>query len=513
MSILAKYCAIKHSLSPKNDLFRYCFYGLFLLIVFMFFIVEDSQDNDNLNEKLSLDLIDIPQIVLDKDAELARARNSNCSYWDCFNVYKCGQRNGDDDRERISIYVYPIKEYVDSDQHKQAFTLTREFHTILKTIVDSPYYTPNPNDACLFVPSIDTLNQNRIDVNLVGKALASLPYWENGENHLIFNILAGQSPDYNTVLDVNTDRSLIVGAGFDSWTYRPGFDLTIPVYSPCLETYHPSQDTKRTFLLIASQLNMFPRQSRIFQEMIYDFPNDIMLLQKCPASTTKVEEALEVADKDDKEDINTNTFKDIRCSFPQGVEHEYPKVLESGIFCLVSRGVRLSQPTFLDALASGCIPVVMADNLILPFQEIIDWDLAIIKISENNMHSIVSVLKQISTERISELQKQGRFLYDRYFSSLDKIILSVLDELNDRVYPHISKNYIHWNMMKSDKAAQNPLFLPIIAQKAQGFTAVILTYDRIESLFILIQKLAVVPSLQKILVIWNNQKKAPPHCK
>lgn len=51
------------------------------------------------------------------------------------------------------------------------------------------------------------------------------------------------------------------------------------------------------------------------------------------------------------------------------------------------------------------------------------------------------------------------------------------------------------------------------ASKSQGFTAVILTYDRIESLFMLIQKLSFVPSLQKILVIWNNQKKAPPHGK
>lgn len=62
------------------------------------------------------------------------------------------------------------------------------------------------------------------------------------------------------------------------------------------------------------------------------------------------------------------------------------------------------------------------------------------------------------------------------------------------------------------KSTQNPLFLPLTAAaKSQGFTAVILTYDRIESLFMLIQKLSFVPSLQKILVIWNNQKKAPPH--
>ena len=59
-------------------------------------------------------------------------------------------------------------------------------------------------------------------------------------------------------------------------------------------------------------------------------------------------------------------------------------------------------------------------------------------------------------------------------------------------------------------AANSPLFLQLTAPRSQGFTAVILTYDRIESLFLLIKKLVKVPSLTKVLVIWNNQKKSPP---
>ncbi len=56
----------------------------------------------------------------------------------------------------------------------------------------------------------------------------------------------------------------------------------------------------------------------------------------------------------------------------------------------------------------------------------------------------------------------------------------------------------------------NPLFLPLISPKSLGFTAVILTYDRLETLFKVIRHLAGVPSLAKILVVWNNQLKAPP---
>lgn len=39
----------------------------------------------------------------------------------------------------------------------------------------------------------------------------------------------------------------------------------------------------------------------------------------------------------------------------------------------------------------------------------------------------------------------------------------------------------------------------------------VLTYDRVESLFTLIKQLVKVPSLSKILVVWNNQRKSPPH--
>jgi glucuronyl/N-acetylglucosaminyl transferase EXT2 len=67
--------------------------------------------------------------------------------------------------------------------------------------------------------------------------------------------------------------------------------------------------------------------------------------------------------------------------------------------------------------------------------------------------------------------------------------------------------------MYSQMAAKSPLFLQLTAPRSQGFTAVILTYDRVESLFSLIQKLVKAPSLNKVLVVWNNQRKAPPHRK
>lgn len=47
-------------------------------------------------------------------------------------------------------------------------------------------------------------------------------------------MMPGAAPDFNTVMDINTDRALIAGSGFDTWTYRSGFDLSIPFYNPIM---------------------------------------------------------------------------------------------------------------------------------------------------------------------------------------------------------------------------------------------------------------------------------------
>lgn len=124
-------------------------------------------------EKIQLNnLRNIPIVKLEANAfVLPTVYLAKCTYWDCFNIYRCG-RTGHD---RISVYVYPFKKYVNENGLAATDGISREFYTILQTIVESKYYTSNPFEACIFVPSIDTLNQNRINLNLTSAALKSLP--------------------------------------------------------------------------------------------------------------------------------------------------------------------------------------------------------------------------------------------------------------------------------------------------------------------------------------------------
>ena len=68
------------------------------------------------------------------------------------------------------------------------------------------------DEACLFVPSIDLLNEKRVASSQVGRVLSSFHHWNEGENHLIFNFLTGLAPDKESFPDMQLGRAIVAGS-------------------------------------------------------------------------------------------------------------------------------------------------------------------------------------------------------------------------------------------------------------------------------------------------------------
>ncbi|XP_066150552.1 exostosin-2 [Euwallacea fornicatus] len=465
---------------------KYKNFFLILLAVSVLIVLSLPFVNFSSNESkrfLKIDLNNVehlPEVVLRLESNVGRQRNLKCTHWDCFNIYRCGHTGHD----RITVYIYPFVKYIDGNGAEVVEGLSREYYSLIKGIVNSKYYTANPHEACLFVSSLDTLNDERMNLNLTSRALNQLPYWNNGENHLVFNMM---SQDYLSVLNLNLGNAMIAGAGFDTHTFREKFDISIPMFSPLADQALVANiDNIRTWKIVSSQISIDPYFLEELHSLNKLHEGEILILNNC----------------------NQKPYTS-RCEVNSGEHFPYPNVLKHSTFCLVFRGQRMGQLALLEAMAANCIPVIVMDGHVMPFHDVIDWKRVAIFIMESHLHTLSEVINLVSEKRINEMRKSVMFLYNKYFSSMERIAISSLDIIQDRVYPYQGRTYDELNLRPSEMNF-NPLYFPITAPRSMGFTAVILTYDRVQSLFSLIERLAKVPSLMKIVVVWNNQKKEPP---
>ncbi|MEQ2291662.1 Exostosin-1a [Ameca splendens] len=140
---------------------------------------------------------------------------------------------------------------------------------------------------------------------------------------------------------------------------------------------------------------------------------------------------------------------------------------------------------------------------------------------------VPSITRSVGRDRILALRQQTQFLWDAYFSSVAKIVLTTLEILQDRVESHVTRNHLLWNFLPgglftlpqfSTDPAQFPFYYAILGRSpSQQFTAVIHTVTPLQSQISPVVKLIIAVAKSKfcaqIVVLWNCDKPLPPQNK
>ena len=96
--------------------------------------------------------------------------DKKCRFHSCFNHFMC-QLNS---QEHIKVYIYPPNEYRTSNNENVFSEDTSEFEEIKKAIKKSKYFTENITEACLFMPPLDLLTEEGVDLKLASAVLRFL---------------------------------------------------------------------------------------------------------------------------------------------------------------------------------------------------------------------------------------------------------------------------------------------------------------------------------------------------
>ncbi|CAL4082003.1 unnamed protein product, partial [Meganyctiphanes norvegica] len=393
----------------------------------------NNEDNWYVNLSSYLDSYDI---VKDEDISASPSHRSNlestsrfsikeCSMETCFDLSRC-------DKD-FRVYVYPIDDNVPP---------SISYMKVLSVIQESNYYTSDPNKACVFVLSLDTLDRDTLSKDYVRNMpprVHRLALWNDGQNHIIFNLYSGTWPDYTEDLGFDVEKAILAKASISIENFRSGFDISLPLFHKT----HPEKGGENGFLAA----NAFPGTKKYLlafkgkryvygigsetRNSLYHLHNkrDIVLVTTC------------------KHGGSWKEHKDERCDFDnmQYDKYDYEVLLRNSTFCLVPRGRRLGSFRFLEVLQAGCIPVLLANGWELPFSEVINWGQAAIWADERLLLQVPDMLRSINSSQILWMRQQSQVLWNQYFSSVEKIIHSTLEIVKERVVEHLARPLSVWN--------------------------------------------------------------------
>uniref|UniRef100_A0A671VRT2 Exostosin-1c n=1 Tax=Sparus aurata TaxID=8175 RepID=A0A671VRT2_SPAAU len=374
-------------------------------------------------------------------------KDSRCRMETCFDFTRCRRRG----REGFRVYIYP------SEKNDR---VSESYRKILTSIGESRYYTSDPREACLFVLGIDTLDRDQLSgqfVPNVDERIRGYPLWNDGRNHLIFNLYSGTWPNYTEDLGFNIGQAILAKASLNTEHFRPGFDVSIPLFSKD----HPQKGGERGWLV----RNTIPPRRKY------------LLMFKGKRYLTGI-------GSDTRNALHhIHNGKDIvsltTCRHGKDWEKHKDLVLSGSL----SPEESLDSFICATCVQAACIPVLLSNGWELPFSDVIQWNQAVIEGDERLLLQVPSTVRAVGNERVLALRQRTQMLWEAYFSSVDKIVLTTLEIIKDRVFSHISRNKYMWNSLPggllvlpeySTHLAHFPFYyLGLGVSPGQEFTAVI----------------------------------------
>ena len=322
-----------------------------------------------------------------------------CSFTECFNLAMCPLM------KPFKIFIYSPSNHYPLYSYMSNQSLMEDFKQILRE-TNSLAFTFH--EACVFV----VLLQSWVESSKLETLLHSLPYWNmDGSNHVIINLSL-----LTDVSLLNTGHAVIVQQSFPKpSTYQTQYDIVLP---PLPHSAHGSWKG-------------FPSQVPAYRNHLVYFHGkrkageggiEIEQLDQLAVELGKNEPVHIVTDCDDEMSRREGDW-----SLCGSASVRSDSLTEATFSIIPSGGISSSATAYQrlsEALYHGAVPVLVGIYP-LPFQAVIDWSRAALVIPIGRFHELHLLIRSLSTDKLLEMRRQGRFLWQTYFSSPTNILKTV----------------------------------------------------------------------------------------
>ncbi|URD74950.1 exostosin family [Musa troglodytarum] len=103
-------------------------------------------------------------------------------------------------------------------------------------------------------------------------------------------------------------------------------------------------------------------------------------------------------------------------ALPAGIARKmsYVEHMRSSKYCVCPMGYEVNSPRIVEAIHYECVPVIIADNFVLPFQEVLDWSAFSVVVAEKDIPRLKEILLGIGEERYMTMQMNVKRLQKHF---------------------------------------------------------------------------------------------------
>ncbi|ALC42125.1 botv [Drosophila busckii] len=404
----------------------------------------------------------LPSVLPRKMLAVGSDVSDACEMHNCFDHSRCSLTSG------FPVYLY------DPDVHsvqRAGYDIDGFLKTTLKqTLGYNAHIVREPKQACIYLVLVgealleqDLLRNNRYAAQeaehqqrataandkqhkespIDMQKLYALPYWGgDGRNHVLLNLARRDlsSTRNNPLLGQNTMRAIVVQSSFERNQFRPGYDLIVPpilgppggdVWQECA-----SMLPARRKYLLSFQGELRP--TGIVQTAAQPLDDFILEhLKDMSHGATQDQFQLQFECVPAIEQHQELALVDWTLC---GTESSRKQLLKDSTFALIlpPLGARVSSTLMLarlfEALRSGAVPVILgADELRLPYAETIDWRRVAVLLPKARITELHFLLRAVQDADLLLLRRQGRLIWERYLSSVQATVDTLIASLRDRL--------------------------------------------------------------------------------
>ncbi|KAF1002176.1 hypothetical protein AG4045_008301 [Apium graveolens] len=91
---------------------------------------------------------------------------------------------------------------------------------------------------------------------------------------------------------------------------------------------------------------------------------------------------------------------------PKGVS--YYGMLKKSKYCICPSGYEVASPRMVEALYTGCVPVIVKDHYVAPFSDVLNWKSFSVEVSVKDIPNLKKILTGISTSQYIRMQRRGK---------------------------------------------------------------------------------------------------------